>query len=222
MSAVRKRTGASSKGKSIYTQLSAQVKERILKESRTPQMTVQAAVRKLREERRLSGVEFCRLAGDLDPKTLTALEKGRIRNPSIKTLESCARALGVTVSALFREAEMGRQQHYMVGTQKGAFILDFPKKGVKIVSFTPLVREFFCGKLTLGAKVRIQEDFLHNEVPLYLSCLIGRAEITVEDKKTVLREGENIFFNGVLKHSIYNPLHKEVSLLLMMAPSFLS
>lgn len=220
MASARKRTA--SKGKSLYTELSSQVHERILKDSRTPGMTVQAAIRQMREARGMSGVEFCRLAGDLDPKTLTALEKGRIRNPSIKTLESCARALGVTVSALFREAEMGREQNYMVGTQKGAFILDFPKKGVKIVSFTPLVREFFCGKLTLSAKVRMSEDFLHHEVPVYLSCLVGRVEVAVEEKKTVLREGENIFFNGVLRHSIYNPLHKEVSMLLMMAPSFLS
>lgn len=216
-----KKTGQSKKTKSLYQELSKQVKTRIAKEQRQEKMTVQEAICQMRKARNLTGVEFCRLAGDMDPKTLTALEKGRIRNPSIKTLESCARALGVTVSALFKEAEMHHEKNFVVGTQKGAFVLEFPHKKVKIVSFTPLVREFFCGKMTLGSKVLLGEELLRCEVPLYLSCLVGRVEITVEGQKNVLREGQNIFFNGVLEHSFYNPLHKEVSMLIMMAPSFL-
>ena len=207
--------------KSIYRELSKHVKQKVVKREKEQTLDIQSAIRRMRETRNLSGVQFCRLAGDMDPKTLTALEKGRIRNPSIKTLESCARALGVTISAIFREAEVRHEEHYIVGTQKGAFLLDFAKWGVKMVSFTPLIRDFFCGKMTLGSKVRLKEDLLECDFPLYISCLVGKVEITVEGEKTILREGQNIFFNGVLKHSIYNPLYKEASMLIMMAPSFL-
>ena len=58
------------------------------------------AVRRLREEKGLSGAELCRRGKGIDPKTLVALEKGRIRNPSIVTLEALAKGFGMTVSFL--------------------------------------------------------------------------------------------------------------------------
>ena len=175
----------------------------------------------MRKKRGLSGVELCRRAGDLDPRTLTALEKGRIRNPSIKTLQSLARGMGMTISALFREEELEQPRYFAQGSQKGAFHLDFGTKGVKIVSFTPLIRDFFCGKLILSPKARITQAFLSIATPLYVSMLIGRMEVTVEEKRSLLKEGDNLFFHGVFRHSFYNPSHKEAAFLLVAAPSFL-
>jgi len=207
--------------KSLYETVAESAKEAMDQTMKQGQINIPHVVRTLRLSKQLSGVEMCRRAGDLDPKTLTALEKGRIKNPSIKTLESVARGLGVAVSDLFRTAELGVERNLWIGSQKGTLFIDFPQKGVKIVSFTPLVRDFFCGKLILGPRVTVSDTLLDHSVPVYLSVLVGRIEINVEDQKIPLREGENIFFNGVLNHSFQNPLHKETSLLIVMAPSFL-
>ncbi|MCB9799969.1 MAG: helix-turn-helix domain-containing protein [Candidatus Omnitrophica bacterium] len=206
--------------KSLYQILSTQVKSKIKQETRQ-QLDLCRTVRRLRLQKQLSGAELCRRAGDLDPKTLTALEMGRIKNPSVKTLQSLARGLGVTVATLFTAAETETDGNFFVGTQRGAFQMDFPSWGIKVISFTPLIKDFFCGKLIIGPKKKLTHTFLAHSKPFFLSTLIGRVDITVEDKKQTLKEGENLFFNGVLKHEFVNPLQRESVLLMITAPSFL-
>ncbi len=178
-------------------------------------------IKTLRLERKLTGIALCTKSGDLDPRTLTALEKGRIKNPSIKTLQSLARGFGMTVSEIFRRSE-SQQDHYLYqGSQKGLCQMDFPLFGVRMVSFTPFVEDFFCGKLILGPRKKIDQTFLKKPVSVFMSVIFGRFEVTVESRKVNLREGENLFFNGILKHSFYNPLERESVMLFITSPSFL-
>lgn len=177
-------------------------------------------VRFLRKERGLPGIELCRKAGNLNPKTLTAVEKGRIRNPSIQTLQSLARGLRVTVSDLFRTGEIQLDPSVYASSQRGFYEINF-YTGIKMVSLTPFVHEFFCGKLILAARRRADQTLLRHSRPFFISNLVGRFEIQVEDRKIILREGENLFFDGGLRHTFYNPLERESTLLLVTAPSFI-
>ena len=204
----------------VYARLGKKIQSGIRKSKDEETLNLHTAIRGLRKHKALTGVELCRRAGDLDPKTLAAVEAGRIKNPSIKTLLSLSRGLGVTVGELFKKAEVDLERNISVGTQKGTFQMEFPKKGIKIVSFTPFIRDFFCGKLILSGKSRMDQTTLKHPMPFYLSALIGRFEIQIEERQINLKEGENIFFNGILKHSFYNPLHRESVLLLVTAPSF--
>ena len=209
------------RGASVYQVLGAQIEKRRRQKFRTQHISLAPLIRKLRIEKGLKGVELCRRAGNLDPRLLTAIEKGRVKNPSIKTLEALSRGLGVLVGDLFRQAELEIDRHFYTGTQKGAFQMDFPWAGVKAVSLTPFNRNFFLGKLILSARRRIDQTFLKQPLPLYISALVGQFEITIEDRKVLLKEGGNIFFNGILKHSFYNPLQRESVFLMVTAPSFL-
>lgn len=177
-------------------------------------------VRSLREAKGMTGARLCRAAKDLDPRTLTAVEKGRIRNPSVKTLSSVARGLGMSVSELFRRAEARLERNLSFGNQKGTFSIDFPAKGVKITAFTPLVRDFFCGKMILAPRTRIDESILKHKAYWFVSGLLGRIEVTVEGEHFSITEGQNLFFNGFLRHSFYNPLHRESAILTVTAPLF--
>ncbi|MDP3921464.1 MAG: helix-turn-helix domain-containing protein [Candidatus Omnitrophota bacterium] len=208
------------KKQSIYELIAAQTEEQHHAESEKASIELHRTVRRLRQAKGFSGVRLCREAGDLDPKTLTALEKGRIKNPSIRTLQSVSRGLSLSVSDLFREAELESESSYYLGSQKGEFQVDFPKRGIKIVSFTPFIRDFFCGKLLLGPRRRLADTLLKHPNPVFVSVLIGRFEVDVETRKATLKEGENLFFNGRLKHVFYNPLHRESVLLMVTAPSF--
>src|SRR3989338_6200732 len=142
-------------------------------------------IRKLRMERGMTGVEVCKKAGDLNPKTLAAIENGHIKNPSIKTFQSLARGLGVTVSELFLQTELAMERHFYVGSQKGAFQMEFPSLGVKAISFTPLNRDFFCGKIIVGPRRRIDQTFWKSPIQIYLSILVGRLEIAVESRRVI-------------------------------------
>lgn len=180
-----------------------------------------AAVLRMRQSKGLSGAALCRRAGDLDPKTLNALEKGRILNPSVQTLQSLARGLETTVSEFFRGIEMDRESCFHLGSQKGVYQVDFGGKGVKLISFTPLNKDFFCGKLLLGARQKLGPSLLRHRFPIYMAVVMGRIEGKVEDRSFVLKEGENVFFHGALNYSFYNPLGRESVFQIVTAPSFL-
>lgn len=206
------------KSKNFYETLSAAAGKKKVKD-RT--FSFHETLRALREEKRLSGAELSRRAG-IDPRTLNALEKGRIKNPSLETLDAVAGGLGVLVSDLFRRAEAGKKKHVILGTPKGFFQIDFPQWGIKAVSFTPWIENFFCGKFIFGARKKMPDTLLPPFGPLFLSVLVGRFEVQVEEQKYLLKEGESLFLSGKLKHSFQNTQEKESVLQVMTAPSFLT
>ncbi len=177
-------------------------------------------VRRLRENAGLSGVELCRRSGGIDPRTLSAIETGRIRNPSLDALHAIARGLGCLVRDLFTQMELGLGRNYHIGSQKGSFEIRFPKSGLTLISATPPSPYFFCGKLILAPKGKAEGELLARPVPLFIEVVMGRIEIDVEKEKTSLKEGENIFFNGGLNHSFRNLSNRESVLWLVTAPSF--
>lgn len=182
-------------------------------------LDVGITVRRLREAKGLSGVELCRRARGFDPRTLTALEKGRIKNPSIATLLALGKGLGMTVSDLFRQAELGQQDYFSLGSQKGLAKIDFPGQGVQLISFTPLVGDFFCGKMIVEGQKGFDEKLLKHSGSFFIMTIIGQFEGVFEGKKVLLKEGENLFFRGNLKFKISNALQRSSTLFLVTTPS---
>lgn len=210
--------------KSFYEELVKSLKTQAANQASQETINLSEAIKKIRIKKQISGVELCRKTGNkLDPRTLTAVEKGRIKNPSIQTLQIIASGLGVTVSDLFKTAEMNFPSHFFLGTgtQKGSCTVEFHRQGIKLVSFTPLIRDFFCGKLIFESRKKLEGSLLGNFFSMYLSVLVGRFEVTVEDRKVTLKEGENLFFNGLFNHSLQNISQREGALLLVTAPSLL-
>ncbi len=185
-----------------------------------PKNSFGGIVRRLRMEKKMTGAELCRNSG-MDPRTLTALEKGRIRNPSLDTMTAVASGLGLKVSDIFRQSEQSKTNFFYTGTQKGFFQMDFPSLGIKVVSFTPMVQELFCGKLIFGSRRRLEESFLPAEHPVFLSVLVGRFEAASGNSKIILKEGDNLFLKGTSGHTFQNALERESVLLAVTAPSFL-
>ena len=177
-------------------------------------------IRWLREKASITGVELCRRSRGIDPRTLSAIEKGRIRNPSLETLQKIAAGLGCLVRDLFTRAEMAFERNYHVGSQKGVFQIEFPKLGLKILSATPPVPQFFCGKSILSPQRKVTGELFYRSAPLFLEVVMGRIEFGIEDQTVTLKEGENLFFNGGLRHFFQNLLSRESALWLVTAPSF--
>ncbi|MBI3999608.1 MAG: helix-turn-helix domain-containing protein, partial [Candidatus Omnitrophica bacterium] len=166
-------------------------------------------LRRLRERQGLSGAELCRRSGGLDPRTLVAIEKGRIKNPSIESLQKLASGLGCLVKDIFAACEMELEQNYWIGSQKGAFQFEFPKAGLKIISATPFRAPFFCGKLILAPKGYVSADLLKSPFPVFLEIVLGKVEFTLEKQTLTLKEGENVFFDGGFGYALRNLLNRE-------------
>ena len=178
------------------------------------------AIRKLREKAGLTGAELCRRSGGMDPRTLTAIEKGRIRNPSIESLQGIAKGLGCLVRDVFTRAEMALDRNYYFGSQKGVYQMEFSKLGLKVVSATPPIPQFFCGKFILAPRQIVAGELFKRTAPLFLEVVMGQVEFGIEGEKLTLKEGENLLFNGGLRHSFRNTLNRESTLLIVTAPSF--
>ena len=127
---------------SLYSELAkrARAQRSTSGQSYTP---IGKIVLSLRHEKKISAVQVCQKAGDLDARTLAAIEKGRIHNPTLKTLRSLARGLGLGVHELLMKTEKRTEEVLFKGSQKGFFQADFTQWGLRVVSFTPLVRDFF-------------------------------------------------------------------------------
>ena len=158
------------------------------------QLNIGASVRRLREEREIRSVELCRRGQRLDPKTLTALEKGRIKNPSIATLQALARGFGMTVSDLFRQMELQQQDFFSLGSQKGLCKIDFSSRGVQLISFTPLNKAMFCGKMILEGQKGFDEKLLDHSGIFFMMTLIGQVEGDIEGEKSRPEGGGEPFF----------------------------
>ena len=186
-------------------------------------LEIGSLVRGLREEKGLSGVELCRRGKGIEPKTLTALEKGRIRNPSMITLEALARGFGMSVSDLFRKAEIEQRDHFFLGSSKGFCKVDLSSRGIQLISFTPLMDGLFCGKMILEGQKQFDETLFGGDVcgTFFIMTLIGQVEGQVEGRKVILKEGENLYFYGGMKFCLGNVLQRNSTLLLVTAPSCL-
>jgi len=180
-------------------------------------------VKRLRTEKGLSGVELCRRGKGINPKTLTALEKGRIRNPSIATLEALAKGFGMTVSDLFRQAEFDQRDHFALGSQKGLYKIDLPSQGIQLISFTPLMEDLFCGKMILEGQKRFDEKLFgaSGTGAFFIMTLIGQFEGEVEGRKVTLKEGDNLYFYGGMRFYLRNALQRNATLLMVAVPSCL-
>ena len=180
-------------------------------------------VRCLRTEKGLSGVELCRRGKGIDPKTLTALEKGRIRNPSMGTLEALAKGFGMSVSDLFRRAEFDQRDYFSLGSQKGLYKIDLPSQGIQLISFTPLMEELFCGKMILEGQKQFDEKLFGRDGAgaFFIMTLIGQFEGEIEGRRVALKEGDNLYFYGGMRFRLANALQRNSTLLLVAVPSCL-
>ena len=178
-------------------------------------------VRRLRTEKGLSGVELCRRGKGIDPKTLVALEKGRIRNPSIATLEALAKGFGMTVSDLFRKAEFDQRDYFSLGSQKGLYKIELSSQGIQLISFTPLMEEFFCGKMILEGQKQFDEKLFGGAGAFFMMILIGQFEGEIEGRQVALKEGDNLYFYGGMRCRLANALQRNSTLLLVEVPSCL-
>jgi len=167
-------------------------------------------------------IELARRSG-INPRTLDAIEKGRIESPSLKSLEAIACALSISVASLFsrRESPDGRGI-FIGGNQKGQHTLEFPKDGFRVVCYTPLIPNFFAGKIILKGETRIEHKVLPTSGVIFAQAIMGKLSIQFDGKDHLIREGNYVFFDGCFPHSYYNPQFKESTFLLVTSPSFLT
>ena len=178
-------------------------------------------IRRRREFLGWKAIELSRKSG-VNPRTLDAIEKGRIESPSLRNLESLSRALGISTASLFSINELDQDRIFTGGNQKGQHTLEFQKHGFRVVCYTPLVLNFFVGKVILRGETKIEQKILPTTGMILVQVIMGKLTVHFEEKEHLIREGNYAFFDGCFPHHFHNPQFKECTFLLVTAPSFLA
>lgn len=181
----------------------------------------------IRERRQLLGwkaVDLAKRAG-VNPRTVNAVEKGRIRTPSLKNLESMSRVLGISLASLFSNNREENGSIFFSAGQKGHHTLDFKKEGFRVICYTPLVplvSDVFIGKVIVSGETEIKHEALPTRGMIFVQAIIGKLGLRFDGAEHLIREGNYVFFDGRFRHSFFNPQFREETFLLMTTPSFLA
>ncbi|OGW79616.1 MAG: hypothetical protein A3G33_07425 [Omnitrophica bacterium RIFCSPLOWO2_12_FULL_44_17] len=178
-------------------------------------------IRRRRLALELREIDLAKAAG-IQPGTLDAIEKGRVKNPSVSFLCSIAQALGISVASLFSEIEEGRDHRIFTGNQKGVHVLEFPKNGARIICYTPIEAGYFVGKVLLRPGAKIERKLLATKGHCFAQSIIGKLILEFDKKEYVVKEGDYVCFEGQFPYSFNNSQMKETSFLLITIPSFLA
>ncbi len=178
-------------------------------------------IRSRREVLGWKGVELAKRSG-INSRTLDAIEKGRIKSPSLKNLEALANSLGISVASLFIAEETKPLGLFVSGDQKGQHTLEFPKHGFRVVCYAPIQPHLFAGKVIVKAQTRIEHRTLPTSGSIFVQPILGKLSVHFDGKDHVIREGNYAFFDGAFPHSFFNPQIKESTFLLITTPSFLA
>ncbi len=167
----------------------------------TPSVHVGHLLRQLREERRISIRELGRISG-LSPNALSMIERGRT-SPSVSTLYRLTDALGVPITALFRQNEP--QQSIVFRSVSERTHVPFPLgiwEGLGGEAFTGRMQPFM---LTLESGAESGPDKIVHTGSEFVMCVRGRLEYEVEGEIYKLEPGDSLIFAARLTHRWRNP-----------------
>ena len=177
-------------------------------------------IREIREARGSTQTALAKKTG-IDSRTITAIEKGRIANPSLINLKKIAEALNVNLRDIFGRVEAESAGNLYFGTQRGEFSLDYAKNRFRVVSYLPKTVPFFVGKLVLDSRGHLDSTTIPFPGSVFLQVVLRKLDLILEGKETLLKEGQNVFFDGRLNYSLENPMLRETTAFLITVPSFL-
>ena len=175
-------------------------------------------IREIRLRQRRKARDVAKRIG-IDPRALNAIEKGRIRNPSLDRLAEISDALGMSLTQLLTLYEGKKPGRFAEGNSIGEFTMNYGKKGFRLISYTPPIREMFCWKMILSGKKQIDPAKFSLPVMIFIQIIIGKLIVTYQDREIVLKEGKTLLLNGAFDFGFYNPTQRDTSFLFFTSPA---
>ena len=170
-------------------------------------------LRELRDERDIS-MRFLARASGLSANALSMIERG-LTSPSVSTLNKLAGALGVPVTAFFRQEPKQRDVVFCKASKRARVPF---LRGL----WEGLGGEFFSGRMEafmltlenggssgLHAMVHTGSEFVF--------CLRGTLEYMVESERYVLETGDSLIFAANLRHRWRNPGHTVTNAIIVIS-----
>jgi transcriptional regulator with XRE-family HTH domain len=175
--------------------------------------------RQLRALRTELGITLAQLGGmvGLSPSYLSQIERNRAK-PSLATLSSIAKTLGVELSSFFERStpvwkvvRKGRAEEVADGRARATF---------ELLSSGGLRGKIEPHRVTCWPAMRTESDTHPGEEFVFI--LNGELEIEVGDEVFVLEDGDSIHYQGSQPHAWRNVSGKECTLIWAVSSPFVS
>ncbi len=170
-------------------------------------------LRQIRQERGMSMRALSRASG-LSTNALSMIERGRT-SPSVSTLYKISDALGVPITAFFRQEP---PRHDVVFCKAGARMrVPFPRgfwEGLGGESFVGDVEPFM---LTLEPGAGSGPFSMLHLGHEFAICLSGQLEYEVEDQRFMLEPGDSLLFAAQLNHRWRNAVKTNTQAIIILA-----
>ena len=158
-------------------------------------------LRELRTERGLSMRALARASG-LSANALSMIERGRT-SPSVSTLYKMSQAMGIPITAFFREEPPQQEIVFRKASQRTRIPFN---RGL----WEGLGGELFVGRiepfmLTLESGASSGPFGIIHTGHEFVLCLRGQLEYDVEDQRFILDAGDSLLFAAQLRHRWRNP-----------------
>lgn len=158
-------------------------------------------LRELRQERNLSMRALARASG-LSANALSMIERGRT-SPSVSTLYKLADAMGIPITAFFREEPPKNEVVFRKSGERTR--VPFMRglwEGLGGESFVGRVEPFM---LTLESGASSGPFGIVHTGHEFVLCLRGQLEYQVENQRFLLESGDSLMFAAQLRHRWRNP-----------------
>lgn len=176
---------------------------------------VGSRLRELRMERRMSMRALARASG-LSTNALSMIERMRT-SPSVSTLYKIATALGVPITAFFRQETRRHEIVFRKADRRTR--IPFPRgiwEGLGGEEFVGVVEPLM---LTLESSANSGKFSMVHTGHEFVLCLSGQLEYEVEDQRYLLEPGDSLLFAAELHHRWRNP-GKSTALALVVLSGF--
>ena len=170
-------------------------------------------LRELRQERNMSMRALARASG-LSANALSMIERGKT-SPSVSTLYKLADAMGIPVTAFFREQPTQQDVVFRKASERTR--VPFMRglwEGLGGELFSGRVEPFM---LTLESGASSGPFGIVHSGHEFVLCLRGELEYRVEDQTFLLEAGDSLLFAAHLKHRWRNPGKKVCNAIFVLA-----
>ncbi len=152
---------------------------------------------------------------------LRRLEGKEFDHITYAELRRISETLGVETGEIFFGS--GATYDFYLGRKgQSALQWDVPSVGYRVISFVPVQKNLFVGKLFVSAKKRLSSAHTPRAGTIFLQMLLGKFRIQMAGESYEIEEGDHLLFRGSVPYTIENPLLRDSEALLLTLPAFKS
>ncbi|NLK62522.1 MAG: cupin domain-containing protein [Fusobacteria bacterium] len=179
-------------------------------------MTLGLKIKRIRLEKKFSLRELATMV-ELSASFLSQIEQEKA-SPSIENLKKIANALGVKVSYLIEDDESPKDHIVVRKNERRTVESVDSRTKISLLSNSDIDKNMEPIYYEIKPGGESGKNFYSHHGEEFIYVIEGELEIYIDEDKTVLKEGDSMYFKSMLKHRFKNNSNKMCKVLWVVTP----